>query len=441
MVNRKGVAGWMMYDWASQPFHTLLVTFIFAPYFSSAVAVDDVIGQSQWGYAIGIGGLLIALMSPVLGAMADQSGPRKPWIFGFSVLYVVGTLMLWQAVPLAPNPWMILSWFVIALVGVELTTSFTNAMLPDLGSRAEIGRISGTGWALGYVGGLVSLVLMLGLMIADGATGQTLLGLDPVFGLDPGQREGDRASGPLSAIWYVVFIIPLFLWTPDLGRRTDARASVPQALRELWATLRQLPQRPSFFAYLGSSMIYRDALNGLYAFGGIYAAGVLGWSIIQIGIFGIVAAAAGALGAWLGGKADSKYGPGPIITASIWVLIGVTVAIILTSKTSVLGLPVAAGSSLPTILFYICGALIGAAGGSLQSASRTMLVHQAEPEKMTEAFGLFALTGKATAFVAPFAIAVATAATGSQRLGVSPIIVLFLIGLVLLYWVKTDPEA
>ncbi len=441
MAKRKSIFGWMMYDWASQPFHTLLITFIFAPYFANFVAPDPVTGQSQWGIAMGIGGVLIALMSPLLGIMADRSGPRKPWIFGFSLLYIIGTLMLWQAVPLAPNPWTILFWFVVGLVGVELTTSFTNAMLPDLGSKDEIGRISGSGWALGYVGGLVALILALAFMVADPVKGTTMVGLKPIFGLDPVTHGGDRATGPLTAIWYVIFIIPLFIWTPDLGRRLGVKASLGQAAVDLVATVKGLPKQPSFLSYLLSSMIYRDALNGLYTFGGIYAGGVLGWSITQIGIFGIIASAAGVLGAWLGGKADSSLGSKPVIVACIWVLIAVSAAIILTSKTSVLGMTVAEGSKLPTILFYICGAFIGAAGGALQAASRTMVVHQADPDRITEAFGLFALTGKATAFIAPFAIALATTATGSQRLGVSPVIALFLIGLVLLYWVKTKPEA
>ncbi len=441
MVNRKGIFGWMMYDWASQPFHTLLITFIFAPYFANFVASDPVSGQSQWGIAMGIGGVLIALMSPLLGIMADRSGPRKPWIFGFSILYVIGTLMLWQAVPMAPNPWTILFWFVVGLIGVELTTSFTNAMLPDLGNKDEIGRISGSGWALGYVGGLITLVIVLLLMVANPVAGTTLFGFQPIFGLDPTTFEGERATGPLTAIWYVIFIIPLFIWTPDLGRRIGVKASLSQAAVDLVTTVKELPKQPSFLSYLVSSMIYRDALNGLYTFGGIYAAGVLGWSTIQIGIFGIIASFAGILGAWLGGRADSSLGSKPVIVSCIWVLIAVSAAIILTSKTSVFGMTVAEGSSLPTIVFYICGAFIGAAGGSLQAASRTMVVHQADPEKITEAFGLFALTGKATAFIAPFAIAFATSATGSQRLGVSPVIALFLIGLVLLYWVKTKPEA
>jgi UMF1 family MFS transporter len=242
-------------------------------------------------------------------------------------------------------------------------------------------------------------------------------------------------------LWFLVFSLPMFLWTPDTGKRSGVKANIAQAARDLVTTIKALPQKPSFLTYLMSSMFYRDALNGLYTFGGIYAAGVLGWTITQIGIFGIIASAAGALGAWLGGKVDSSIGSKPVIKTCIWVLIAVSGAIILTTKTSVLGMPVADGSSLPTILFYICGAFIGAAGGSLQAASRTMVVHQADPAHITEAFGLFALTGKATSFIAPFAIAAATAATGSQRLGVSPVIALFLIGLVLLYWVKTKSEA
>lgn len=437
MADRKGIFGWMMFDWASQPFHTLLITFIFAPYFANFVAADSVSGQAQWGVAMGIGGFLIAVLSPLLGIMADRSGPRKPWIFGFSILYVVGTMMLWQAVPLAPNPVTILFWFIVGLVGVELATSFTNAMLPDLGTKDEIGRISGTGWALGYVGGLISLIIVLTLMVANPETGKTLIGLTPILGLDPASHGGDRAVGPLTAVWYLVFILPLFLWTSDLGKKAGVKASLFQAATDLAATVRHLPERPSFLAYLMSSMIYRDALNGLFTFGGIYAGGVLGWSITQIGIFGILASLAGVFGAWLGGKLDSKLGSKPVIVVSIWILIAVSAVIILTTRTSVLGFAIGEESNLPDIVFYVCGAMIGAAGGSLQTASRTMVVHQAEPAKITEAFGLYALTGKATSFIAPLSIAAVTAASGSQRLGVTPLIALFAIGLVLLGWVET----
>ncbi|WP_372834117.1 MFS transporter, partial [Puniceibacterium confluentis] len=193
-------------------------------------------------------------------------------------------------------------------------------------------------------------------------------------------------------------------------------------------------------AYLGSSMFYRDALNGMYAFGGIYAAGVLGWSVVDVGIFGILAIIAGALFAWLGGMADARFGPKPVITACILVLTGVAIAIVLISRDSVLGIAVAPGSKLPDIAFYVVGAMIGAAGGVIQSASRTMMVRQADPLRMTEAFGLYALAGKATSFMAPTLIGIATYASGSQQVGVSPLIGLFAVGLILLLWVKPDGD-
>ena len=188
-------------------------------------------------------------------------------------------------------------------------------------------------------------------------------------------------------------------------------------------------------------MVYRDALAALFTFGGIYAAGVLGWGLFQLGVFGIVAAGVGTVGAWAGGRADRAFGPRPVIVASIWALIAVGLVALLTTRTSVLGLAVAPDSRLPDTVFMIAGGLLGAAAGALQAASRTLLVHQAEGRVApTQAFGLFALSGRATAFAGPLLVAAVTAATGSQRLGVSPVILLFLLSLGLLYWVKTDNE-
>jgi MFS transporter, UMF1 family len=244
----------------------------------------------------------------------------------------------------------------------------------------------------------------------------------------------------LAAIWYAVFMIPFFLWVkvPPNPRALPMGRAVRAALPDLVASLRRLPQNRSLFAYLGSSMLYRDALNGIYVFGGIYASGVLGWSVTDVGIFGILAVLSGAVFAWIGGRADSLHGPKPVIVINVVALTLVGVAIIFVSRTSVLGMPVAADSSLPDIAFYILGVVIGAAGGALQTASRTMMVRQAEPDRITEGFGLYALAGKATSFVAPLSIAVTTQITGSQQLGIAPLIVLFIAGLILLFWV--DPN-
>lgn len=450
-ASKKGIWGWMLFDWAQQPYHTLIITFVFAPYFASAVAPNPAAGQELWGWAAGIGGLVIALASPVLGAIADATGPRKPWTVGFSILGVIGCWLLWYAVPGMQELGLVMFAVIMALIGMEFAAVFNNAMMPSLVPRAELGKLSGTAWGLGYIGGLVSLVIVLGLLAGQPTTGKTLFGIEPLFGLDTAAREGDRMSGPLTAIWYAVFLLPMLFWTPDVRRKQSAAGAVARGLGELKQTLLSLPKQTSYFSFLMSSMIYRDALNALYTFGGIYAAGVLGWSITQIGIFGILANLTGAVGAWFGGRMDQRFGPKPVVVATSLVLIFCCLAIMSTTKTSALFMPAAPGvdgaaSSMSNIVFYIAGALIGAAGGSIQAASRTLLVDQVEPHKVTEAFGLYALSGRATSFIAPFAIAIATSYFASlagwssedaQRIGVTPIIVLFVLGLALLPWVQS----
>ncbi|WP_136658024.1 MFS transporter [Nitratireductor sp. XY-223] len=439
-TDRKGIYGWMMFDWATQPFHTLIITFVFAPYFTSHVASTPVKGQEIWGYATGLGGLAIALLAPVLGAIADSTGPRKPWIVFFSIVGVVGCWLLWYAVPETDAVTIAVIGVVLGLIGMEFAAVFNNAMMPDLVPRSHLGRLSGSAWALGYIGGIISLVLVLGFMSATPESGMTLFGLTPILGLDPATYQGDRASGPLTSLWYVIFVLPMFLFTPDAHRRMSHSGAVMRGLRELGDTLRKLPAQKSYFSYLVSSMLYRDGLNALYAFGGIYAAGVLGWSIIQIGVFGILAAATGVFGGWLGGKADDRYGPKAVVSTGIVILTLCCLVIVSTSKTEVFFIPVGdtdVPSSLPTIVFYVAGCLIGAAGAALQAASRTLLVDQVEPDRVTEAFGLYALSGKATTFVGPLLIAQATGLFDSQRIGVTPVIALFVAGIVLLPFVRS----
>lgn len=435
----KKVWGWMMYDWAAQPYNTLLITFIFAPYFTSTVVGDPVAGQSMWGAMTALVGFALMFMGPISGAIADTTGPRKPWLILFSVFYVVGAFSLWWAVPGMDSVLGILIMFGIGMLGMEMSQVFVNSMLPDMGETKDLGRIGGNAWALGYVGGLLLLFVML-LLLAENNQGKTLLGNPPLFGLDVETRQGTRSVGPLTALWYIVFMIPFFAWVPDTKKATKTVGAISQAFRELGATLKRLPENISFASYLVSSMFYRDALLGVYAFGGIYASGVLGWSIVQIGIFGIISGVAAAVFTYLGGFADKAYGPKWVITLSILVLIVVCLLIIGTSREQFFGVVLAEGSTFPDKLLLVCGAAIGAAGGTLQSASRTMLVLQADEDRITEAFGLYALAGRATAWMAPSLIALVTYLTQNQRLGISPVVVLFLIGLCLLFWVQTDED-
>jgi UMF1 family MFS transporter len=287
---------------------------------------------------------------------------------------------------------------------------------------------------------MLALIVMLGFLQISPTTGKTMIGLPPLFGLDLAAREDTRIVGPLTAVWYAVFMIPFFLWVRE--PRHPGAVSVPAAARAAWPelkhTLRALPRQRSLFAYLLSSMFYRDALNGIYTFGGLYAAGVLNWSITQIGIFGILGTITGALFAWLGGKADDRFGPKSVIIFNVVLLTAVVVGVVFISRSAVFGIAVGPDSTLPDIAFYVMGGLIGAGGGALQSASRTMLVRQADPEKITEHFGLYALSGKATAFIAPLSIGVMTHLSGNQSIGITPIIVLFVLGLVLLGWVRSN---
>ena len=457
---RKRVWGWMAFDWASQPFYTLGLTFIFGPYFASVATTyfmgngfeeqaADARAQSLWSLGQTLSGLVIAFVGPVLGAYADSTGRRMPWIVAFSVVYLISVSALWLMVPDGSGLWVALFAFCIGFVVAEFALIFTNAMLPSLGADDEIGKISGGGASLGYVGGVVSLFLML-LFFAENETGRTLIGLSPPFGLDPEQREGTRFVGPFSAIWFVIFMVPFFLWVredpaqqtrPTMAEATSGLdATFGSALHDLWTSIKGILHRPSLAAYLASSMFYRDALNALYGFGGVYAVLVLDWSITMIGVFGIVGAITAAIVTYVSGLFDSRFGPKPVITVCVWVLIAVCTVIVSMSREMIFGVPLAEGSSLPDIVFYICGAAIGGAGGGLYAASRSMMVRHTNPERPTEAFGLFALSGKATAFLAPALIGLVTFITENPRLGVSPVIFLFLIALILLRWVKAEGD-
>ena len=435
---RKRIWGWFFFDWASQPYNTLLITFIFGPYVAQVLG-DGSTAQAVWGYGIGAAGIVMALLAPILGAIADQTGRRMPWIWGFSALYVIGAAALWFAAPQDFDLFRTMLFFGIGLIGMEFATIFTNSMLPDLAPRETIGRVSGTGWAFGYLGGLVSLILILTLFAEDALTGTTLIGIEPILRLDPATREGTRFVGPFTAIWYILFMVPFFLWVRE-PRRSGRKVEIGRALRELGGTIRRLPETPSQLTFLIASMLYRDGLAGAYALGAIFAAGVLDWSVVQTGTFGIIAVISGALFAWVGGRADERFGPKPVIILCTTALLFTILAAMFVSRDSVFGMPQGVTSQLPDTIFMFIGATIGAAGGALQSASRTMMVRQANPQRMTEAFGLYALSGKATSFIAPLSIGVATSLTGSQQLGVAPLIVLFGVSLVLLAWVRPEGD-
>ena len=345
MNNAKKTWGWFFYDWACQPYNTLMVTFIIGPYFATVAAeyfiangLDSVTSRANaqyyWSLTITIVGLIVGLTAPFIGAIADTYGNRIKWIYLFSTLLIIGAFSSWFGLPDGSNwHWLLIS-FGIGFVGAELAYIFSNAQLPSLGDKSETGAISGSGFGFGYVGGLVSLVVVLTLFVEQ-ENGKTLIGLDPIFGLNADAKEGTRFVGPFVALWFIVFSIPYFMWIND---KSEPRmgASIGKGLEDLWKTIISLRNKKSTVRYLISNMFYRDSLNGLYSFGGVYAALVLDWSIVQIGTFGIVAALAAAVCSWLGGKWDRRVGPKPVILISILILTGVCIIVVGMSRVSFL---------------------------------------------------------------------------------------------------------
>ncbi len=445
-ATRRGLFGWVMFDWATQPFYTLVVTFLFAPYFVNGFMDDPAYGQTLWAYATGGAQLIAALLAPVLGAIADAGLPRKPWIAGFSALLIAGLCGLWFAVPgeLWLVPFVLVS-FGIATIGAELATVFTNAMMPGLVSDKRLGTLSGTGWAVGYVGGLISLAVVAGLLVADPSTGKTLLGFQPLIPLDLSTREGERLIGAFSALWYFVFVLPLFLFTPDQPDKAPVKNAVRTSLGRLVRTVKDLVRHHHAVAlFLLARMLYADGLGAVFAFGGIYAASVFGWGATELGLFGILLTIAGTIGAALGGLLDDRLGSKAVIVASLLAFIAASIGVLSIDADEVLfvisvapKLPDSGAFSSPGERAYLVFAMfIGLSAGPIQASSRTLLARICPPGKTTEFFGFFSFSGKISAFAAPLVIGVVTALTDSQRLGISASLVFLVGGLVLLLRVK-----
>lgn len=440
-ASRRAITGWVLFDWSAQPYFTLINTFVYAPFFASAIATNPVQGQAMWGFASAAAGVAIALLSPVLGAIADASGRRKPWIAGFGLILVLGAAMLWFGRPGAPETVAIVLFaFVLATIGAEFATVFNNAMMPGLVPPERMGRLSGLGWAVGYVGGMASLILMLGFLVASPETGKTLIGLNPLFGLDPMQREGDRAAGPLTALWFIAFVIPLFLFTPDAPARMGLREATRTGLASIATTLREARKHRNVMTFLIANMIYMDGLVAMFALGGIYAAGVFGWTTIEIGLFGMLLTITGTIGALIGGRLDDAIGSKPVVIGSIAFLSLATIAILLIGPGHVFFVFQTAKpapgdglfATLPEQIYLVLGGIMGAAAGPLQAASRSLLVRVAPRDQIGQFFGLFALSGKVTAFVGPFLSGAVTLALNDQRAGLGVLLVMFAAGALIL---------
>jgi MFS transporter, UMF1 family len=408
---------WALYDWAATPFFAVIITFVFAAYFTQAVAANEIDGTAQWGFAIALSGLVIAVLSPMLGAIADVGGRRKPWLAAFTGLAALVIALLWLV---QPDPGFVLLALVLIFLAntlIELGQAFYNAMLPDLAPKRTIGRWSGRGWSLGYLAGIIALTLLLfGIIRPE----------PPPFGLDADAAEPIRVAGPFIALWLVVFALPLFLFTPDKPRTgLPASQAMRHGLGNLWRTLRGLGLQSQVLRFLIARLIYNDGLNTLFAFGGIYAAGTFGMSTQEIILFAIMLNVSAGIGSFSFGFIDDRLGSKKTVLIAIGGLAIFGIAALLAQEKTT---------------FWVLGVLIGLFVGPAQSASRTLMARLAPPDQRTEMFGLYALSGKLTAFMGPFLFGAATSLFQTQRAGMAVVVVLLTAGGVLLLLTVREPD-
>lgn len=438
-TSRLGITGWMLFDWAAQPFFTVITTFIFGPYLVSRLTEDHAAGQAAWSYTLTIAGVAIALLAPVMGSIADASGARKPWIAAFAAIKILSLLALWYAAP-GSSLVFAMAMIVLATVAAEFSIVFNDSMMPRLVSPADVGRISNIAWGLGYLGGMIVLIAVVALLAANPETGRTAIGISPLFGLDAAAGEDARITGPISALWYLVFILPMFFFTPDQSRGLPIAAAVRAGFADLSVALGELRRKPGILRFLIARMIYQDGVNGLLALGGTFAAGMFAWQTFELGIYGIILNVVAIGGCLYASRMDRRLGSKAVVVMSLVCLILATIGIVSTGPGFTLfglvPLPTADSGGLfgtaAEKAYIVYGLMIGVAFGPVQASARSYLAQSIHPDEAGRYFGLYALSGRATSFLAPLSVALVTTATGSARLGMMALIAFLLAGFLLL---------
>ena len=417
-IPKRSIVGWCLYDWANSAYPTIVGTFIFSVYYAQGIAADPTEGARDWAFALSVAGLIVAVVSPVLGAVADHSGGLKRWLGLFTAATCFSAGMLWFAEPDPAFALFALVFVVLGSASLDLGQVFYNGMLTWNAPAGMLGRVSGWGWGVGYLGGLSALAATLFLFVGLGDT------IQPLIAIDAGNAEDIRIVGPMTGLWFALFCVPLFLLARDKpGPGLPLAQAVPKGLSTLWATIAKVRAYKQIVRFLIASAIYRDGLTTLFAVGGLYAAGVFGMDTGQILVFAIglnVTSGLGAVGfAWI----DDKVGSKPTILVSLAGLILAGIPILLvTDITTFIGLALALG------IFV----------GPAQAASRSLMSRLAPDEIETEMFGLYSLTGKAAAIFGPALYATVTEIFDSQRAGMSVVLAMFVVGGAVLLSVR-DP--
>jgi UMF1 family MFS transporter len=428
---------WAVFDGARSPYNVLVNIFVFSAYFSTTVIPDPVRGQAMWSFVTSMGALLVALSAPVLGAIADAGGRRKPWLAATIIIGVPSMVMLWFATPgMTGGLWMI----VLALIGgtlfFECSAIFLNAMLPNVVRPERIGFLSGAGLALGNLFGIILFLFFLFAWSWNP---------NPLFGLDSAAHEPERAVGILAALSIALLGLPLFFLTPD---SPSTRRSIPEAIRHglgtLMGTLTKIGLYRNAATFLLARIFFYEGFIVLMLFTGVFAAGILHWTATMLIVEGlinsVVAALAGLFAGWLDTRIGSKKSTIVFVTGCLianLILCSVTPDMVffvpIDSAATVTG---GLFPTLPDKVFLVtqCSIAFFVTGGMV--TGRAMMAKLAPPTMLNEFFGLFAMSGTATSFVGPASIGILTTIFHSQRAGVAVGLVFLVVGLVILFKVR-----
>ncbi len=404
-INFLSILGWCLFDWGQSAFPTVIITFVFGTYFVRSVAASSVQGTALWGWTIGLSSVFVAVLSPLLGSIADHTGNRKRWLFAFASLNAVATSLLYFTQPKAISILWALTFLALANICYELMQVFYNAMLPSIAPKNKIGRISGWGWAFGYFGGLACLSIALFAFIQSGWLSQV-------------NEVNVRSSTLLVASWVLVFSIPLFVFTTDsMKEKISPRVAVKKGFTELLNTMKELKKYQNIFRFLMARLMYIDGLNTLFVFAGIYAGATFKMNYFEILIFAMLINVFAGIGSIYFAWMDDKMGPKRVITLSLVMMIfSGTLLLVIESK----------------FWFWILSAILGLFVGPTQSASRSYMARIVPKHLTNQMFGIYQFSGRVTSFVGPVLVASLTQTFSSQRAGMAAIFFLMLIGLLIL---------
>ena len=407
----KKIFNFALYDFANSAFTTIIITFIFSTYFAKQIAPNPVLGQSYWGWTIGITGVVVALIGPLLGTIADKKNYSEFFIKIFTIICISLTCLLWFSKP--SEKYLIYTLFIVGLANIfyELSLIFYNSTLKKLSESNNLGKSSGFSFALGYIGGIIVLIICITIFIDNDSL---------PFGLSKENSENVRATSILVAFWYLIFSMPfLFNLKKTNKNEIDKKINNTKNFKELiWDKgLNNIGK------FLLARMLYADGLNAIIIMGGIFAVGVFSLEIKDLLVLSVLMNITAFIGAIVGGYANDRFSSKSVIIFSlIGLILSSSIILFLKSK----------------IIFLFFASINGFFIGPVQSASRVFMTKSIDENNQASGFGLFALSGKLTSFIGPLLVSTITYISNSQKIGFSSAIALLLIGLLVLLKVKKN---